>query len=45
MGGPVLVVHEQNPEERLCTVVDVREYNPGRTVMAADVFAPLPNTV
>lgn len=28
MGGPVLVVHEQNPEERLSTVVDVREYKP-----------------
>ena len=28
MGGPVLMAHEQNLEERLSTVVDVREYKP-----------------
>lgn len=28
MGGPVLVAQEQNPEERLGIVVDMREYEP-----------------
>ena len=28
MVGPVLMAHEQNLEERLSTVVDVREYKP-----------------